>query len=136
MAEIYHPMCLLRLVASDVLVNNARLWAPELFLKVLIEEMLEANPGVTEATLRMGLRLNPDGSINTWILYNCNLRVLPELFGAVRTTDTLGLYGNQLSSLPESFGSITVGGNLYLYDNQLDDQTISANFPNVDGKMH
>ena len=47
----------------EVLVNSARLWAPELFLDVLIAELLEANPGVTEAKLRKGLRLNPDGSI-------------------------------------------------------------------------
>ena len=28
----------------EVLVNSARLWAPELFLDVLMAEMLEANP--------------------------------------------------------------------------------------------
>ena len=32
----------------EVLVNSARLWAPELFLDVLMAEMLAANPGVTD----------------------------------------------------------------------------------------
>ena len=36
----------------EVLVNSARLWAPEPFLQVLIAEMVEANQGVTEAELR------------------------------------------------------------------------------------
>ena len=107
----------------EVLVNSARLWAPELFLDVLMAEMLAANPGVTEAKLREGLGLNPDGSIHSWhlggYLSGCGLRALPELFGAVRTSGDLRLDGNQLSSLPDSFGSITVGGSLVLDRNQL-----------------
>ena len=104
----------------EVLVNSARLWAPELFLDVLIAEMLEANPGaVTEAKLREKLKLNPDGSIKSWNLCNCGLRALPELFGAVTTTEFLYLHNNQLSSLSASFGSITVGGCLCLHHNQL-----------------
>ena len=50
----------------EVLMNCARLWAPELFLDVLIAEMLEANQGVTEAKLREELSLNPDRSIESW----------------------------------------------------------------------
>lgn len=104
----------------DVLVNSARLWAKELFIDVVIAEMLEANPGaVTEAKLREGLELNPDGSIKCWNLRRCGLRALPELFGAVCTTGHLVLSDNQLSYLPDSFGSVTVGGDLYLSDNQL-----------------
>ena len=127
---------------SEMLVNSARLWAPELFLDVLIAEMLEANPGVTEARLRnLGygekrLELNPDGSIKSWILSRCGLRALPELFGAVTTTETLNLDSNKLSSLPASFGSITVGGDLWLGHNQLHDQDIPAHFPNLSGRVH
>ena len=82
----------------EVLVNSARLWAPELFLDVLIAEMLEANQGVTETKLRRGLYLNPDGSIKSWDLCHggCRLRALPELFGAVRTSAYLWLNFNQL----------------------------------------
>ena len=85
----------------EVLVNSARLWAPELFLDVLIAEMLEANPGVpvTSVELREGLSLNPDGSIKSWDLMSCGLRALPELFGAVRTTGHLYLYENQLEQV-------------------------------------
>ena len=107
----------------EVLVNSARLWAPELFLKSLIAEMLEVNPGVTEAKLREGLGLNPDGSIHSWhlggYLSGCGLRALPELFGAVTATWYLRLDSNQLSSLPDSFGSITVGGITVAYDNHV-----------------
>ena len=103
----------------EVLVNSARLWAPELFLDVLIAEMLEVNPGVTEARLREGLVLNRDGSIKHWYLDRCELRALPELFGAVRTTGFLGLNNNRLTSLPDSFRSIYVGGHLWLHGNQL-----------------
>ena len=42
-----------------------RLWAPKLFLGVLIAEMLEDNRGVTEAELLERLSRNPDGSIKS-----------------------------------------------------------------------
>ena len=107
----------------EVLVNSARLWAPEVFLDALIGEMLETNPGVvTEAKLRQNLSLNPDGSIKSWDLGGCGLRALPELFGAVHTTGTLWLNYNRLSSLPDSFRLITVGRDLWLQYNQLQDQ--------------
>ena len=139
----------------ELIIRDWVLVTPEvLFLEVLIAEMLEVNPGVTEARLRKGLELNPDGSIKGWDLNWCGLRALPELFGAVRTTEYLLLNFNELTSLPDSFGSITVGGDLRLYyndlsslpdsfgsitvgrdlelnDNQLKDQDIPAAFPNV-----
>ena len=102
---------LLQLIIRDYLY-------PELFLNVLIAEMLEVNPGVTKAKLRQYLNLNPNGSIKNWNLRNCGLRALPELFGAVHITDNLWLFRNELRSLPKSFWSITVGGSLWLDDYQ------------------
>merc|ERR1711934_578918 len=101
----------------EVMINSARLWKPCLFMKRLSAEMLAVNPHVTEAELWEHLTLNPDESIDTWVLKK--LRALPELFGAVRATGDLILAYNQLSSLPESFGSLSVGGDLGLDQNKL-----------------
>merc|ERR1711934_1235274 len=101
----------------EVMINSARLWKPCLFMKRLSAEMLAVNPHVTEAELWEHLTLNPDESIDRWVLKK--LRALPELFGAVRATGDLILAYNQLSSLPDSFGSIEVGGKLLLQYNKL-----------------
>ena len=103
----------------EVLVTSAKLWEPLVLLNVLIREMVECNPGVTETKLREGLELNPDSSIKSWNLQDCNLGKLPEMFGALRIPDYLDLSGNKLSSLPASFGLIEVSGNLDLSHNQL-----------------
>ena len=92
---------------------------PELFPNTVIAQMLLANPNANNEKLRAGLTLNQDGSIDEWNLSFCDLVVLPELFGGIRTTGDLTLDNNQLSSLPKSFGSIVVGGSLYLINNQL-----------------
>ena len=112
-------------VWSEMLVNWARDWQSEMFLEVLLAEMIAVNPGTTEDQLRylpnqnLRLVLNPDGSIKSWNLNRCGLRVLPELFGAVCTTGYLWLDHNQLNSLPDSFGSIVVGDDLGLDNNHL-----------------
>ena len=137
-----------------------RSWAwPELFLDALVTEMLEANQGVTEAKLRLNLRLNPNGSIKCWDLDGCGLRALPELFGPVGVSGglwlsnkqlsclpdsfgsitvggNLGLDHNQLSCLPASFGSITVGGHLWLHHNQFEAGDVPTHFPNVIGTVY
>ena len=118
-----------------------RRWVwPELFVNSLVAELVDANPGVTEAGLRRALELNPDGGIGSWDLSYCGLVTLPELFGAVHisrgsvygghaTSGDLWLTGNRLRSLPACFGLITVGGNLYLSSNQL--RSLPATFGSI-----
>ena len=133
----------------DVLINSARLWPPTLLVDILIVELLEANPDakvqsmwknvtykLTEARLRQDLRMNFDGSIKTWHIRRCGLKVLPELFGAVCVTGILNLGENELSSLPASFGCITVGGHLYLNNNQLRSLPNSFGLLSVGGRLH
>ena len=98
----------------EVLVNSARLWAPELFLDVLMAEMLAANPGVTEAKLREGLGLNPDGSIHSWhlggYLSGCGLRArMPVGCEGGRAVDCEGCRAVGREWCPASSG-MAVGG--------------------------
>ena len=120
-------MIIRRWAWPEVFVNSVRLWEPDVFLDVLIGEMLECNSGavdskgesLTEATLRRWLQQNPDKTIKKWDLRDCGLRALPELFGALHTTEDLILSDNQLISLPASFGHLSVGKDLWLNYNQL-----------------
>ena len=143
---------------SEILVNSARLWNRGKLTEILINQMSKVNPGVSEKKLWQNLTLNKHGVICNWDLSKCNLIELPELFGAIRTTEYLDLSGNQVKSLPESFGyitvgmhldlsdnqlnslpdsfkSITVGQDLLLYRNPLQDQVIPTVFPNVVGDV-
>ena len=91
---------------------------PELFLNALIVDVHKANSAVvTEAKLREGLKLNPDGSINNWDLSRCNLMILPDSFCSIRVSNNLLLCRNKLRSLPDSFGLIKVCGHLSLSNN-------------------
>eukprot|EP00656_Telonema_subtile_P053735 TRINITY_DN784_c0_g1_i3.p1 TRINITY_DN784_c0_g1~~TRINITY_DN784_c0_g1_i3.p1 ORF type:complete len:303 (+),score=53.53 TRINITY_DN784_c0_g1_i3:159-1067(+) len=93
--------------------------AMERALEQLISEMVSANSKSTEEKIRKGLKLSEDGSIESWMLRNCDLGQLPEGLGNIRVTGNLNLSSNQLTSLPNSFGNIRVGGNLNLAANQL-----------------
>lgn len=131
---------------------------PEIFVTTLIQEIIELNPGASEAWLWRLLTLNPDKTIHSWDLHCCKLTTLPERFGGVSTCGDLNLGDNLLSSLPDSFGSvtvgrhlllsinqltslpdsfwsITVGGDLYLSINKLRATDIPAYFPNVGGTV-
>merc|ERR1712110_179986 len=119
------------------MITSARRWEPLVLLDVVIAEIIRANPGVTEAKLRMNLTLNPDGSIHDWCMQSGLLiQSLPELFGAVRTTGNLMLQYNSLSSLPDSFGSIEVGGDLELHSNQLSSLPDSFGSLSVGGNLY
>ena len=89
------------------------------FIDLLISNIIELNPEVTEEQLREKLVFNEDDSIRHWDLSKLNLVQLPESFGFIQITGDLFLSRNKLSSLPDSFGSISVGRTLYLHNNQL-----------------
>ena len=103
----------------EMLVNIARRWTPEIFIETLISELIKANPNACSGSLSQGLKLNKDGTIKSWTINSRELKNLPELFGAIVTTENLSLHDNQLGSLPNSFGYIQVGGDLTLDTNRL-----------------
>eukprot|EP00656_Telonema_subtile_P019695 TRINITY_DN2091_c0_g1_i11.p2 TRINITY_DN2091_c0_g1~~TRINITY_DN2091_c0_g1_i11.p2 ORF type:complete len:173 (+),score=28.55 TRINITY_DN2091_c0_g1_i11:329-847(+) len=97
--------------------------------------MLRCSPGADSAKMIRGLRFNPDGTLQSWNLFGCNLTALPGQFGTVRATGDLHLSANLLTTLPESFGAIRVG-DLMLEGNQLTSLPESFGAITVRGSLH
>ena len=101
--------------------------SPHSFVEtVLIDEILDLNPGVTREALLTGipgvnqstaaaeingLEWEGDEIIN-WNLRKLGLAQLPESFGSLRIYGDLVLHENAFESIPESFCGIYVGGTL------------------------
>lgn len=108
------------LTTSKVMINSAKCWPQNLFWNQLITEIVECNPHLTKNQLLSWLKYNPDGTICGWDLAGCNLKKLPELFGALNTPDfCLDISNNNLETLPDSFGFIHVS-NLVMHYNKFD----------------
>eukprot|EP00658_Telonema_sp_P-2_P048645 TRINITY_DN36993_c0_g1_i1.p1 TRINITY_DN36993_c0_g1~~TRINITY_DN36993_c0_g1_i1.p1 ORF type:complete len:197 (+),score=46.49 TRINITY_DN36993_c0_g1_i1:153-743(+) len=85
----------------------------------IIQDMVAANPHLTEVDLRKTLWFDEQGRIEKWNLRGLGLMELPESFGRVRVAEELWLSENQLTVLPESFDNVRVGGMLLLHSNKL-----------------
>ena len=93
----------------------------DVILQIVIPEMLEANPTVLKMRLTRGLSFNDDGSLHSWNLSFCELKILPDSFGHVRYTGSLDLSTNLLEHLPQTFCGVLTGGDLILTSNKLKD---------------
>ena len=104
----------------------------DIFNHLLFSSMSDMNPDIDYNIFSDNCLLNYDNSIHFIEFQNLNLNKLPELFGAIRSSNNIYLHNNELNSLPDSFGFIEVGATLCLSGNNL--TKLPESFQNINIK--
>ena len=86
----------------------------------LIEHIATLDPSARSEKLATYREFTAEGKLRNWSMSWCNIRALPESFGALECEGLLTLSDNELTCLPRSFGNIVARGNLDLRFNKLE----------------